>query len=85
MTPWLFAQTLKGFEIDLERRHNHDAWMMWHGAQLSNADPAKFPPLDRYRTITTKKQVQGIDETAILTRLKAYNLRLEKEKNGISR
>lgn len=46
---------------------------MWHGAMLQRCQ--KLPPLQDF--LSSKKPVKGIDERAIMARLKAYQKRRE--------
>lgn len=54
---------------------------MWHGAALIRSQK-KMPPLKQF--MSGKKQVKGIDECAIIDRLKAYNIRIAKESKNDS-
>jgi hypothetical protein len=60
-------------------QHNHDAWMMYHGAALSQP-LKKRPPLDAY-LVAGKKTVKPIDEAAIMSQLKAYQGMLDNGDN----
>ena len=57
----------------MEIEHDHKAWVMWHGVALQRMK--KMPPLKDY--MAGNKPVQGIDENAIMARLRAYQKRVE--------
>jgi hypothetical protein len=78
ITPWQYRVAAESFDKRWEANHNHDAWLMWHGAAL-NRTSKKFPPLNDF--MAGKKPVQGINENAIMTRLRQYKARFERE-NG---
>jgi hypothetical protein len=75
MTPWQFKTYIDGFSDRKEQEHKHSAWIMYHGAALARA--SKMPPLTAF--IEHKKPVKGIDEAAIMARLKAYKKRYAQE------
>lgn len=69
MTPWQFSRLV---DAAVERRdsdHDRQAWFMWHQAALGGLK--KLPPLKQFLS-KYKKPVKGIDEGAIMARLKAY-------------
>ena len=71
---------IEAYGLTVEAKHNHDAWMMYHNALLSRT-ARKIPPLKKYLYNATK-DVQAIDETAIIERMKAHNLKVESNKHG---
>ena len=73
MTPWQFNRAVDGFSKRTESEHDSKAWIMWHGAMLQRCQ--KLPPLQDF--LSSKKPVKGIDEHAIMARLKAYQKRRE--------
>jgi hypothetical protein len=77
MTPWQLSQIVKAYIEKKEEDHDHDAWIMWHGAILPKLKT--MPDLKDFLSSAKKKQVQKIDEHAILARLKAYQKRVEQE------
>lgn len=78
MTPWQFKVCVNGYAKKKENDHDHAAWIMYHGAALTRVK--KLPELKQFLS-SAKVQTtsQGINERAILERLKAYSKRV---KNG---
>jgi len=75
LTPWQFNVCVAAHNEKAEFQHNQDAYMMWNNAVLQrwggkNAPP--FPALSQFKA-GDKKQVNWIDEAAIIERMKAYN------------
>ena len=62
----------------MELEHDTAAWMMWHNALLSNADPKKFPKFEQFK-YRSEKPVKNLDENAIMNWLKSYSERYKKE------
>lgn len=75
MTPWQFKQAIIGFEIKSKREFEHERWLTWHAVALPRMK--KMLSLDEF--IGRKKPVQGVDESAIMTRLKKYSQRYKQE------
>ena len=78
MTPWQFKVCVNAYSKKEENDHDHAAWIMYHGAALTRVK--KMPELKQFLS-SAKVQTpsQGINERAILERLKAYSKRV---KNG---
>lgn len=75
LTPWQLKICLGAFSDKKKEDHDQSAWLMWHGAALERVD--KLPPLSNF--LSVKKVVKGIDEAAILARLKQYQLQRDKD------
>jgi len=75
-TPYKTKLHMQAFQERWKMQHNHDAWMMWHGALLSIPVKGKPTPLKNFLVTDDKKEVKLIDESAILTRFKRYNERV---------
>lgn len=73
MTPWQFGQCVDAYIKKQEQEHDHRVWIMWHGEAIRRMK--KLPPLSDF--MSGKKPVKGIDEAAIIARLKAYQKRVE--------
>lgn len=71
LTPWQFRVCVEAYSDKMEDDHKQSVWLMYHGAIIPKMK--KIPPLKDF--LTPKKAVQGIDENAIMARLKAYNER----------
>lgn len=78
LTPWQFNVCVDGYRERKEQDHDHAVWTAWQGAYFQRAK--KMPPVKDYFS-SSKKQVKKIDETGIITRLKAYQ---KKVKDGPS-
>lgn len=73
LTPWQFKCCLESYGSLKNQEHDESAWLMWHGAALGRI--RKMPPLSDF--MADKKAVQGIDEHAIIARLKQYQTNRE--------
>jgi hypothetical protein len=72
MTPWQLSLAIDAFVEEKRAAHDSAAWMMWHGVAISRTK--KIPPLTDFLSGENNK-VKGIDELAIMERLKAYSRR----------
>ena len=68
LTPWQLSVCLGAYSEKLEQEHDHNVWIMWHGAVLHRVN--KLPPMTDF--LSGKKTSKGIDERAIMARLRAY-------------
>ena len=75
ITPWQFGVCISAYNEKIEFRHNQDAFMMWNNAVLQRWGGKRAPPFPALNQFTTgyKKQVNWIDEAAIIERMKAHN------------
>lgn len=74
MTPWQFKCCIEVARDKVESDHDKKVWFMWHGAALQ-----RMKKLPAIKTLFFKKKtVTGVDEAAIIGRLKEYNNRLKK-------
>lgn len=78
MTPWQLGVLYTKYAERLDSKHDHDAWMMYHGAVLTRVK--KVPPLKNYLAAAFKKPKKGIDENDIKARMRAHNRREESKK-----
>lgn len=78
LTPWQFGILLEAYSDKEKQDFDVAVWLVWHGAYFERAK--KLPRLKDFMQ-GSKKQSKGIDETAIMARLKAYQKRVE---NGSS-
>jgi hypothetical protein len=74
LTPWQFRCCLEAYGEMTEHRHNREVWLAWH--QVAFARCKKMPDL---KTLLSKKEMKGIDEAAIIARLKAYQQRVDND------
>lgn len=77
MTPWQLTLAFRAYIRRKEAQHDHDAFMMYHGAVLARVK--RMPPFKNYLSASLKKPKKGIDERDIIGRLKAYQSQ-QKEK-----
>ncbi len=82
MTPWQFALCVRAESMQREDDHDQKAWIMYHGAILQRwSGKKKFPDLAEFLSgAKRKKAVSGIDENAIISRLRAYKDQFRKKK-----
>lgn len=80
MTPWQLSIAWEAHEENQKNDYNVAAFMMWNNACLSGRSGKHFPPLDQF-LVGYKKPVNGVDESGIMARMKAYSTRFKKE-NG---
>lgn len=71
LTPWQFYLALEAYFETLERQHDHDARMMWNNAMIIRTKNTA-PPLDNF-LIKKRQHKTGINENAIIARMKAHN------------
>lgn len=74
MTPWQFKCCMEVARDKAEGEHNNGVWFMWHSEALQRVK--KLPAIKTF--LYHKKAVTGVDEAAIIGRLKEYNNRLKK-------
>jgi hypothetical protein len=74
LTPWQYKCCVESANKRRADEHDHAAWLMWHNAALPKMK--EFKPLSAFLSSAHKpKAVTGIDEAAIMARMKAYNKR----------
>lgn len=73
LTPYQFGLCMRGYEERERRQHDAAIWVGWHTAAFQKSK--RLPPLKDYLS-SSKKRMQGVDEDAIMARLKAYQKRV---------
>jgi len=75
MTPYQLKLCLDSYEDKIKADHENDLWIMWHSAALARC--RDMPTLRHF--LGKEKEVKGVDEHAIMARLKAYSSRYKTE------
>lgn len=76
ITPWQFGLLVDASVKQKEDDHDHWAWLMYHNAVIPMMK--RTPLLDRFLS-RAKKPVKGFDENAMLTFLKGYQAKRDKD------